>query len=363
MRIKHGVDPTTKDLHLGHSVSYLKLREFQELGHQIVFLIGDFTGRFGDPTQKLTTRKLRKRAEVKALAKNYLRQAGKILDLKRLEVRYNSEWYDKMSAEELLNLMSHFTVMRMLERDMFQARIKKGLNVQLHEPVYPVLQGYDSVMLKSDLTVCGVDQLFNELRGRDLQRDFGQKPQGIITVPILLGTDGKQKMSQSLGNYIKIEESPQNQYGKVMSIPDSLIGDYFELCTRVPAKEVREIKKELEGGKASPRDLKAKLAREIVGIYHSKKAAVAAEKEFERIFKEKKSPSKVPVIEIKEKSLSILHFLVKTRLVSSKSEAKRLILQKGVKIDGEIQNDWKKLIKIKKGTLVQVGKRRFVKVV
>ncbi len=222
LRIKHGVDPTTSDLHIGHAVSYEKLRLLQEMGHKIVFLIGDFTARFGDPTEKLEARTLRKKEEIKDLSQNYIKQISVFLDIKKTEIRRNSQWYDKMSAGELLRLMSHFSTQRMLERDMFEERKKKGLEIVLHEPVYPVLQGYDSVMLKSDLTVNGTDGIFNELQGRKLQKDFGQAPQDIIATSILVGTDGKQKMSQSLGNFIGITEKPNEQYGKVMSIPDHI---------------------------------------------------------------------------------------------------------------------------------------------
>jgi len=358
LRVKHGVDPTTKDLHLGHSVVYLKLKELQVLGHKIVFLIGDFTGRFGDPSEKLETRTLKPKKEVRSLAQNYLRQVGKVLDLKKTEVRYNSEWYDKMKADELLMLMSRFTTARMLERDMFQERMKKGLDIGLHEPVYPVLQAYDSVMLKSDLTVCGIDQLFNELQARDLQEKFGQKPQDIIATKILIGTDGKRKMSQSLGNYIGIEEKPEEQYGKVMSIPDELIFNYFELTTKISLRELSSLKK----GRSNPRDLKARLAREIVAMYHNKTAAEKAEREFEKVFKKKELPTDIPKIKIKRAKFNILDLLVRAKLVSSKSEAKRLILQGGVKIDGEKQKDWKKNVEIKKGRIIQVGKRKFVKI-
>ena len=363
LRVKHGIDPTTKDLHLGHSVVYLKLKELQDLGHKIVFLIGDFTGRFGDPSEKLKTRTLRPKKEVRDLAKNYLRQVGKILDFKKIEIRYNSEWYDKMKADELLILMSNFTHARMVERDMFQKRIEKGLDIGFHEPVYPLLQAYDSVMLKSDLTVCGIDQLFNELKARELQEKFGQEGQDIIATKILVGLDGKEKMSQSLGNYVGIEEKSTEQFGKIMSIPDSLILDYLELATRISLTEIKKIK--------NPRDLKARLAREIVTMYHSKKEAEKAEKEFKRIFKEKKLPTKIPEIKIKKiypeftegKKINILDLLVKTKLVSSKAEAKRLILQKGVKINSKAEKDWKAIIQIKKGLIVQVGKRRFAKLV
>lgn len=358
LRVKHGIDPTTKDLHLGYSVVYLKLKELQDMDHKIVFLIGDFTGRFGDPTQKLETRNLRSGKEVKTLAKNYLRQIAKILDLKKTEIRYNSEWYDKMKADQLLLLMSNFTHARMLERDMFQKRIKKGLDIGFHEPVYSLLQAYDSVALESDLTVCGIDQLFNELKGRELQEKFGQQGQDIIATEILVGLDGKEKMSQSLGNYIGLEEKPEEQYGKIMSIPDELMFDYFELLTRVSMNEITKLMK----SNINPKDIKARLAKEIVTMYHSKKEAERAEKEFNKIFKEKKLPTKIPEIKIKDKKLNILDLLIKTKLVSSKAEARRLVEQGAVKINNKIQDNWKEIIITKSGLVVQIGKRRFKKI-
>ena len=363
LRVKHGIDPTTKDLHIGYAVVYEKLRLLQEMGHQIVFLIGDFTGRFGDPTQRLEIRKLRNKKEVLALSKKYFKQIGKLLDLNKTEIRYNSEWYDKMSAEELLKIMSSFTTMRMLERDMFQERIKKGQDIRLHEPVYPVLQGYDSVMLKSDLTVNGADQIFNELQGRKLQEEFNQPPQDILMVKLLIGTDGRQKMSQSLGNYIGIIEKAGDQYGKIMSIPDNIICHYFELATGIPIKEIEKIKEGLETDKVKPQEAKSKLAREIVSVYHGKKRALIVEEEFNRVFREKKLPAKIPEIQIKERYLNILEFLMKIKLIPSKSEAKRLILQKGIKISGKVQENWQETIQIKKGMVVQAGKRKFVKIV
>lgn len=374
LRIKHGVDPTTSDLHIGQAVVYWRLRVFQEMGHKIVFLIGDFTGRFGDPSEELKTRKLRPKEKVRKLARNYLKQIAKIFDIKKTEVRYNSQWYDKMSAAELLKLMSHFSHQRMLERDMFQKRIKKEKFIGLHEPAYPVLQAYDSVVLKSDLTVIGTDQLFNELQARKLQEDFGQQPQDIIAMKLLLGTDGKRKMSQSLGNFISIDEPPQEQYGKTMSIPDHLIIPWFELTTRLPLAEVNLIKKELKAGKINPRDVKARLAQEIVTLYHGPKLAQEAEKEFERIFKAGEKPSKIKSFrfhresstksgqKLEARSLNILDLLVKLKMAPSKAEARRLIQQKGVKIDDKIVENWKKVIKIKGETIVQVGKRRFVKI-
>lgn len=355
LRIKHGIDPTTKELHIGYSIIYEKLRLFQELGHQVVFLIGGFTGRFGDPAEKIKARKLRDKKEVEAMAKKYLNQAGKILDLKKLEIRSNSEWYDKMKAEDLLRIMSHFSIQNMLERNMFQERFKKGLEVQLHEPIYPLLQAYDSVMLKSDVEIGGNDQLFNILKGRELQKHFHQSPQSVLTVRLLIGLDGKQKMSQSLGNCISFNDSPKEKYGKTMSIPDSLIKDYFELATRVPILEIEKIK-------GHPKELKARLAREIISIYHDKKEALKAEQEFNKVFSEKKLPSSISRAKIKSKQVNILDLLVKTKLAPSKAEAKRLILQKGVKINGQTQEDWKRVIKIN-NQVVQVGKRKFIKLI
>lgn len=363
LRIKHGVDPTTTDLHIGYSVVYHKLREFQELGHKIVFLIGDFTGRFGDPTDKLKSRQMRDKKDVKNLAKNYLDQVGKILDLKKTEIRYNSEWYDKFSGEEMLKLQSRFTTDRMLERDMFNKRRKNKEEISCHEIVYPMLQGYDSVMLKSDLTICGTDQKFNELQGRKLQKEEGQEPQIIMTVPILVGTNGVQKMSQSLGNYIGISESPDSQFGKVMSIPDKVIPQYFELAARVAGKELEQIKKDAKNP-AKCRDLKAELAREIVSFYHGVEAAEVAKEDFNRVFRDKKDPINMPEVKIPSpKCEDLPQMLVELKLVSSKGEARRLIEQGGVRIDKARITDPKAQVCFHNGMVLQVGKMKFVRIV
>lgn len=357
LRIKHGVDPTSKDLHLGYAVVYEKLRQLQEMGHQIIFLIGSFTGRFGDPTDKGKARDLRKKEEVLAMAKNYIKQLSKILDIDQVEIRYNGEWYDKFTAEDLLKLMSKFTVARMLERDMFQKRMKDEREIFFHEPVYPMLQGYDSVMLKSDLTVIGLDQKFNELQARPLQEEAKQIPQDLIMVPLLIGTDGKQKMSQSLGNYIGIADTAQEQYGKTMSIPDQLIYMYFELCTRVSNQELFDIEKMLKNG-TNPRDLKARLAREIVTIYHSVKEAEKAEEEFNKVFKDRGKPTDIPKIAIPENE-SLLDILTHAGLTSSKSEAQRMVEQKAVHINDQIITDWRNY-KPKSKDIIQLGKRKFI---
>ena len=341
---------------------YQKLKEFQDQGHKIQFLIGDFTGRFGDPTDKIKARQMRKAKEVKELSKNYLKQIGKILDLKKTEVRYNSEWYDKMHLEEFLHLMSNFTEMRLLERDMFQDRIKKGLDIGAHEVVYPILQGYDSVMLKSDLTICGTDQKFNELQGRKLQEIYGQAPQSIMTIPILIGLDGKNKMSQSLDNYIGINEKPQVMYGKVMSIPDSLILHYFELGARYSDKELNAIKKKIENPNKR-RELKAELARAIVSMYHGLESAMVAEEDFNRVFRDKQYPMDMPEVKIKNPTCNDLpQLLYDLKLVSSKSEARRLIDQGGIKIDRATITDYKAPICFHDGMVIQAGKMKFVKI-
>lgn len=361
LRIKHGVDPTTKDLHIGYAVVYNKLRELQNLGHTIIFLIGDFTARFGDPTDTEKSRQLRSKKEVRDLAKDYIKQLGSILDIKKTEIRYNSEWYDKMSAEELLQLMSHFTSQQLLERDMFQERMKKNQEIGLHEPVYPVLQGYDSVMLRSDLTVIGNDQTFNELKGRDLQKDFGQEPQDIISMKMLVGTDGKVKMSQSLGNYIGMTEGARDQYGKVMSIPDESLIHYFELTTKISEKEIKKIEADLKKG-SNPRDIKMRLAREIVTMYHSKEEAEQAEEAFVKQFSKRELPEEIKEFKFSGGERKLYDILVDCGLVDSKSEARRLIDQNAVKVDGAVIGDREAIIGLKTGMVIQVGKRRYGKI-
>lgn len=361
LRIKHGVDPTTKDLHLGYAVIYQKLRAFQELGHTIIFLVGDFTARFGDPTDQVKSRSLRDKKDIEAKAQSYIKQIGLILDLKKTEIRRNSEWYDKMSAEDLLRLQSKFTVSRLLERDMFQERIKSQKEIGYHEPVYPILQAYDSVMLESDLTVIGTDQKFNELQARPLQKEQGQEPQDVMTMKLLVGTDGKRKMSQSLGNYIGLTDAPADMYGKAMSIPDDVIIHYFELATLVPNTEIIKIKKELDSG-ANPRDVKAKLAFEITSLYHGPTKAKKAEAEFERVFRDKKTPGKMPEVPAPKQNTTLVEFIVLTKMASSKSEARRLIEQGAVKVDNKTIVDWQSSLDLKSGGVIQVGKRKFVKI-
>lgn len=350
LRIKHGVDPTTADLHLGYAVVYRKLRQFQDLGHRIIFLIGDFTGRFGDPTDEVMgSRPMRTKKEVEKLAKNYIEQISKILNVKKMETRYNSEWYDKMSAEELLRLMSKFTTTQMMERNMFQERIKRELGVGLHEPVYPVLQGYDSVILKADLTIIGSDQKFNELQGRRMQELFGQKPQDLIIMPLLVGTDGQKKMSQSLGNYIGITEAPDSQYGKIMSIPDKLLPEYFELLTDLSFDK-----------NENPRDAKMKLAYEIVKTYHGKRETKKAEDNFIALFQKKEIPKDIPEIKTKRKK-ELSDLLIENKIISSKSEFRRLVKERAIDIEGEILKAPHYLIDTI--IVVKVGKKKFLRII
>jgi len=360
--VKHGVDPTTSDLHIGYAVVYHKLRALQDLGHTVIFLIGGFTARFGDPTDRQVSRELKDSKAVEKVAKNYVTQALKILDPQKTEIRYNSEWYDKMSAADLLNLISKFTHAQMLERDMFQKRIKQKQEIGLHEPIYPVLQGYDSVMLKSDITIIGTDQLFNEMRGRDLQKDFGQAPQDIVTVPLLVGLDGKNKMSQSLGNDILITESADNQFGKVMSLPDNLIMHYWELATNEPQEKIAEMAKLLKQKSTNPKDVKEELAKTIVSIYHGKAAAERSADRFKTIFKDKSLPKNIPTIKLKPQNMGIVDFLLAANLVESKSEARRMLMQRAVRVNQQLVQDPHWQMPIAPGVVVQVGKRRFIKV-
>lgn len=356
LRIKHGIDPTGSVLHLGHAVCLLKLREFQGLGHQIIFLIGDFTARIGDPTGRIKSRPPLSMSQIKKNMGDYQKQASKILDMSKTEVRYNSEWWGKMSLKDMMLLGAQVTYGQISARADFKKRLSEDEDFTLEEFMYPVLQAYDSVELKADIELGGTDQKFNMLLGRRIQKRYNQEPQDVIICPLLMGLDGG-KMSKSLENYIGISEKPNNMFGKIMSINDKIMPSYFELATRLPQKEIKEILK------LEPQEAKTRLAKEIVSMYHGKKAALRAEKEFQRIFKEKKLPTKIAEVSIKQKKLGILELLIKTKLASSKSEAKRLVLQKGVKINGKIQEDWQKVVEIKKDQVVQVGKRSFVRLI
>jgi len=367
LTIYHGVDPTSPHLHLGHSTNYFLLRRFQEIGCRIYILIGDFTARIGDPTGRSTARKALTKEQILKNYRTYQKQIGKILDFDSkknpVELKFNSRWLNKLKMVELIRLAANFTHGQMIKRNMFQERLKRKEAIYLHEFLYPLFQGYDSVAMDVDAEVGGTDQTFNMLIGRYLMKIYRNKEKFVITTPLLINPRTKRKlMSKSEGRFIALDDPPNQMYGKIMALPDELIITCFKLCTEVPIKEIKEMEEEMRLKRVNPRDLKAKLAREIVSIYYGRETANRAEKEFNRIFKEKKPPSEIPRVQIREKTLNILDLLVKTKLVSSKSEAKRLILQRGVKIDGEIQKDWRRVIPIKKEVTVQVGKRKFLKI-
>ena len=363
LRIKAGFDPTAPDLHLGHTVLINKLKQFQDLGHEVMFLIGDFTGMIGDPTGKNVTRKPLTREEVIHNAKTYEEQIFKILDSKKTRVMFNSSWMNAMSSADLIQLAAKHTVARMLERDDFSKRFKGGQSIAIHEFLYPLIQGYDSVEMKADVELGGTDQKFNLLVGRQLQEAFGQKPQVVITMPILEGLDGVQKMSKSLNNYIGIADVADEMFGKIMSISDELMWRYFELLSFRPMAEINSWKLECIEG-ANPRNYKVKLAQEIIERFHDAKAAVKALENFEARFQRGAMPDEIDEIELKIQgsSFCIANLLKESGLTSGTSEAIRLINQGAVKIDGEKVSDAKLEISINTQNIYQVGKRKFAKV-
>lgn len=361
LNIKLGIDPTGSDLHIGHMVVIRKLKEFQELGHKIILLFGNFTGQIGDPTDKTETRKAKTQEELEKNAEHYLSQAKKLLDVKNVEVVWNADWLGKMTFADVTRLAAHFTVAQMLERDMFQKRMAAKTPISLHEFLYPLMQGYDSVALKADVELGGTDQTFNLLAGRVLQKGYGQVPQDIMTMPILEGTDGKIKMGKSTGNYIGVNEEPGQMFGKIMSIPDEMIVRYFELGTSVPASKLEVVKKALAGGE-NPRNLKVALAKQLVTEYHDAKAAQTAEEEFINIFSNKELPEDIELKLLPEEKITILELLAVTGLASSKSEARRLITQGGVKMEGKRIDSIDHEVDLKKEQTIQVGKRKFLKV-
>ncbi|MGI6574620.1 MAG: tyrosine--tRNA ligase [bacterium] len=367
LRIKLGVDPSAPDLHLGHTVPLRKLKQLQDIGHQIIFLIGDFTGRVGDPTGRSETRKQLTEEEIIKNAETYKEQVFKILDPGKTLVEYNSRWLGSMNFGDVIKLSSRYTVARMLERDDFARRYQEGRPIGIHEFLYPLMQGYDSVALQADVEIGGTDQKFNLLVGRQLQREEGQESQICLTLPIIEGLDGVNKMSKSLGNHIGIHEPPAEMYGKVMSLPDQLMVRYYELVTDVPLEEIREIKRDLEQATVHPRDVKMRLAREIVSLYHSPADALRAEESFKAVFQKGDLPTEIPEIAIPEEFLVngkiwIVKLLAVLGLVSTNSEARRLISQGGVSINGNRVDDAGIELCPEPGMVVQVGKRRFAKI-
>lgn len=370
LRVKLGLDPTAPDIHLGFAVVLRKLKQFQEYGHIACLVIGDFTAMIGDPTGKSKTRPQLTREQVMENAKSYEDQLFRILDPEKTEITFNGDWLGKMDFAQVIQLASRTTVARILERDDFTKRLEENRPLGLHELLYPLCQGYDSVAIRSDIEMGGTDQMFNNLVGRDLQREYGQEPQSVLAMPLLVGLDGTDKMSKSLGNYIGINEEPQQQFGKVMSIPDHAIGMYYELCTDVPMDEVSEMLKGMSDGSLNPMVAKRRLGREIVGIYHGKEAGDASEAEFTRIFSKKEIPQDMPELSIPEDIITdgkvwlpkLLHGL---GLVKSNGEARRMIQQGGVTINEQKMTDEKAELDVASlaGAVVRVGKLRFARII
>jgi len=363
LRIKAGFDPTAPDLHLGHTVLLHKMKQFQDLGHEVIFLIGDFTGMIGDPTGRSETRKNLTPEEVKENAKTYLEQVYKILDNEKTIISYNSEWMGEFTSVNMIELAAQYTVARMLERDDFQKRLAKNLPVSIHELMYPLIQGYDSVALKSDVELGGTDQKFNLLVGRDLQRAYGQKPQIVITMPLLEGTDGVQKMSKSLGNSIGVFDNPNEMFGKIMSISDELMWRYYELLSQISTNELGSMQEQAKLGVLNPKTAKMNLAKEIVARYHSSDLAEAANIEFENVFKKKNIPEDIPVIiGWGSEPYNICTILKNNKLTDSTSAARRLIQQGSVIINGEKVEDVNQELPGNQEYLIKVGKKRFLKI-
>ena len=365
LRVKLGCDPSRPDLHVGHSVVLRKLRQFQELGHQAILIIGDFTGMIGDPSGKSKTRPALTLEEARRNGQTYFEQATKILAAQKLQMLYNSEWLGKMSFADVIGLAGRYTVARMLERDDFTERYKAGEPISVHEFLYPLAQAMDSVAIEADVELGGTDQKFNLLVGRDIQREYGQEPQVILTMPILAGTDGIEKMSKSLDNYIGLNESPKEIFGKTLRIPDTLIYQYFELATNVSNKDLTEIRTQLADKTANPRDAKRRLARALVELYHSAEAAEKAEREFDKIFVEKSVPDEIEEYHLQAGNgvQTVVALLTAANLAGSRGEARRLIEQGGVSIDGERISDVNAPLPSKKEFVVKVGKRKFLRVI
>ncbi|MFN3977431.1 MAG: tyrosine--tRNA ligase [Sulfurihydrogenibium azorense] len=365
--VKAGFDPTAPDLHLGHTVLLQKLRTFQQLGHTVYFIIGDFTAMIGDPSGRDQTRPPLTKQQVLENAKTYKEQVFKVLDPEKTVVVFNSSWLGEMKAEDLIKLTAKYTVARMLEREDFKKRFKENIPISIHEFIYPLLQAYDSVAIKADVELGGSDQRFNLLIGRDIQKEYGiEKPQVAILLPLLVGTDGVKKMSKSYGNYIGITEPPEDMFGKVMSISDELMWQYWELLTDLTVEEIDKMKKDVESGILHPMEVKKQLAMYIVERFHDKDSAIKAKEHFEKVHSKKEIPDDIPVINVKDlniedKEIELFELIYLLNLAPSKAEAKRLIKQGGVKIDGEKVDDFLYKVDLTKEHIIQAGKRKFVK--
>ncbi|MCC3144867.1 tyrosine--tRNA ligase [Halanaerobium sp. Z-7514] len=367
LKVKLGLDPTAPDIHLGHTVVLRKLKQFQDLGHQVYLIIGDFTGMIGDPTGKSETRKQLTEAEVKENALTYQEQFSKVLDRDKTKLVYNSDWLSEMKFSQVLELSAQYTVARMLERDDFSKRYQAGKPIGIHEFFYPLMQGYDSVAIEADVELGGTDQRFNLLVGRNLQKEYGQDSQVIITMPLLEGLDGVNKMSKSLDNYIGVYDKPADMYGKVMSMPDELIARYYELLTDISLEKLKEIKAKLARDDFNPMQLKKELAAELVREYHDQAAAEYAAQEFENVFSQGNLPDDIPEVEIERSELDegelwIVKIVAATGLVDSNSEARRMIKQGAVTIDGQKYDKINLDLEVKDGMIVKIGKRRFAQI-
>lgn len=361
MIVKLGLDPSAPDIHLGHTVVLRKMKQLQDLGHKVVIIIGDFTGKIGDPTGKSKARKALSTEQVLENAKTYEEQILKVLDKDKTDIVFNSQWLSKLSFEEAISLASTTTVARMLEREDFKKRYESQTPISLHEFFYPIMQGFDSVEIKADIELGGTDQRFNILMGRSLQKEFNQEPQVTIFMPLLEGLDGKDKMSKSLGNYIGIDEKANVMYEKAMTIPDELIIKYFELVTDIHPDVVEKIKVDLQKNIVNPRDIKMGLAKEIVRLYHGEEKANEAENRFKEVFQQGQIPNDIKTVEVLKHDFDLIDELVKNKLVSSKSEVRRLITQGGIKVNNEKLLDINE-INLKDTMVVQVGKKKFIKI-
>lgn len=364
LRIKFGIDPTAADLHLGHAVALRKLRQFQDMGHIAVLIIGDFTTLIGDPSGRTTSRPALAPEQIRDNMKDYINQAAKVINIDEAEIHYNSEWFGKKPMSFLMDLAGRFTVARLIEREDFQKRLKDGLDVSMLELLYPLLQGFDSVAVNADVELGGYDQRLNLLFGRKVQRAFGQPEQDVITVPLLIGIDGVKKMSKSVGNYIRITESPDKMYSQVMEIADPLTWDYFSLLTNTSQKEIQLLKADVARGTVHPRDAKMKLALKIVSSYWGEVSAQTAQQEFIRVAQEKQLPSEIPGVKVAPGTYDIVDLLASaTGAASSKSDAKRLIAGGAVRIDGAAKKDLKEAICVRGGEVIQIGKKKFFKII
>jgi tyrosyl-tRNA synthetase len=366
LRVYLGVDPTAPDIHLGHTVVLRKLKHFQDLGHTAIFLIGDFSAMIGDPTGQSETRPPLTREQVDANAKTYLAQVFKLLDPKKTEVRYNSEWLEKLSSYDVVRLCGHYRLARMLEREDFRSRLANNQPISVHELLYPLLTAYDAVALRSDVEIGATEQKFNLLVHRDIQREYGLASEVALTMPILVGLDGQRKMSKSLGNYVGITESPQEMFGKIMSIPDELMSSYYELVTDRTPQEIAAMKKGIAGGALHPMDAKMQLAQEVISDFHGEEAARKAADNFQRVFRDRQAPEEAKVEKLpRGPARKLMALLVDLKLISSKSEAERLIKQGGVEIDGVRIDDPRKDIDLSKPGefLLRAGKKKFLRVV